>query len=445
MRSWHLAADWRQSVTNTDDVADPPERVGNIASHKFMNAACRLSPNRSSCCIDSRHPQHPATIAQESRPDLPVCFISASRIAMPFYQDLNDYRQLPDSNYPDKHKWIAQRLLALRHDLNLRIVRGRRSDSLIVGTWNLRAFDGGLPRLPESIHYIAEIIAAFDICALQELRPNLEPIRRLKTLLGPNWEYFLTDVSDHEGGNDERMAFFYNTDKVIFRNIIGEIVIPKSVLPGGNQIARTPFFAAFQAGWFRFTLCSSHIIYGDDHALRAAEVAAITDALAKRAKVEDQVFIFLGDMNIEDANHPIMAALKNSKMKLAPVPPSNLGGDKPFDQIAYTEHGASTRKTRLLRSGAFDWRNAVYGPAKMPDPGAPPDPANVIRKTDLENIAHYAPIVAAHRRAHGEAPHADFQRSYAQWVTYEMSDHLPVWVELETDYSDEYLERFVIG
>lgn len=362
---------------------------------------------------------------------------------MPFYIDLNNYKKHPNPNYPDQHKWIAERLLALRYDLNMAIVKDRRPNSLIVGTWNIRAFDGGLPRLPESFHYIAEVVSTFDICAIQELKPDLEPIRRLKKLLGPNWDYFVTDTCDHEGGNAERMAFFYNTDKVIFRNIIGEIVIPSDVLPTGHQIARSPFFAAFQAGWFRFTLCSSHIIYGDDHSLRAAEITAITKALAKRARREDQVFIFLGDMNIESNDGVIMTALKDSEMHLAPVPASNLGGDKPYDQIAYTVKGKSTRKTRLLRSGAFDWRNAVFGPANDHDPNAPDDPEYVIRKTHDENIAHYEPIVAAHREENGKDAHTNFRKSFKQWMTYEMSDHLPVWAELETDYSNEYLARFL--
>lgn len=316
---------------------------------------------------------------------------------------------------------------------------------MIVGTWNIRAFDGGLPRLDESLHYIAEVIATFDICALQELKPNLEPIKKLKRLLGPNWDYFLTDVCTHEGGNSERMAFFFNTDKVFFRNIIGEIIIPSDKLPTGHQIARSPFFAAFQAGWFKFTLCSSHIVYGDDHTLRAAEITAITEALTKRAKVEDQVFIFLGDMNIESEDGLIMNALKNSDMELAPVPPSNLGGDKPYDQIAYTVKGKSTRKTRLLRSGAFDWRNAVFGPALKPDPTAPDDPEYVIRKTDAENIAHYEPIATALRKEYKKKPYSNFTKSYKQWTTFEMSDHLPVWAELETDYSNEYLAKFTAG
>ncbi len=62
---------------------------------------------------------------------------------------------------------------------------------------------------------------------------------------------------------------------------------------------------------------------------------------------------------------------------------------------------------------------------------------------DADFRTHYTPIVAAHRAIHGKDPYADFAGFYDQWMTHEMSDHLPIWVELETDYSDGYLQRFV--
>ena len=156
---------------------------------------------------------------------------------MPRYIDLKNYgRAIPDKDdptkepYPGKDKWIAERLLALRHDLRQKITDKRRADSLIVASWNLVAFDGGRPRLDESFHYLAEIISCFDICALQEIKPDLGPLKRLIWLLGPNWDYFVTDAGHHEGANSERMAFVYNTDKVFFRKLVGEIVFPRSAL-----------------------------------------------------------------------------------------------------------------------------------------------------------------------------------------------------------------------
>ena len=331
---------------------------------------------------------------------------------MAFYHDLKGYG-------PEKAAWIAQRLLELRADLELQIRVRRRSNSLIIGSWNIRAFDDGRPRMDESFHYIAEIIDNFDICAVQEVKSDLAPLRRLVKLLGPSWDFFVSDVTEGGPGNRERMAFLYNRNRVRFRNLIGELVLPQEALIEGRQIARSPFFASFQAGWFRFTLCSAHILYGGtgprDHALRAAEIAAISDALIKRSNAEDEVYVLLGDMNIEAADDSIMQAMTDRRLHVPLFGPTNLGGTKHYDQIAFTKDHV---KTRLLNKGCFDWRSAVYRPGDMD---------------------HYR----SHANAMRDAPYKDFSRSYKTWATYEMSDHLPIWIELEVDYSDDYLRRFV--
>ena len=185
-------------------------------------------------------------------------------------------------------------------------------------------------------------------------------------------------------------------------------------------------------------------VFGDDLGARAEEIAAITKALTKRAKKEDQVFVFLGDMNIPSREDEVWQALVDSDMEVPFFEPTNMKGDKFYDQIAYTVKGAATRKTRLIRNGVFDWRNAVFGPSQERDPDAPDDPEFVSRISDAEHIAHYEPINAAMRIAYGKTPYANFASQYAtNFMTFEMSDHLPIWVELEVDYSDAYLARFL--
>ena len=365
---------------------------------------------------------------------------------MAFYHPLKYYKKYPDPDYPNKASWISSRLLTLRHDLHQNIKKDRHPNSLIIGSWNIRAFDDGILRLDESYHYIAEIIDHFDICAIQEVKSDLAPLRRLVKLLGPNWDFFVSDVSIHKGGNNERMAFVYNTNRVFFRNLIGEIVLPKETLIAGEQVARSPFFASFQAGWFKFSLCSSHIIYGNDLDLRAAEIKSIADILVKRAKKEDQVHIFLGDMNIEKKDDKIMQALKDSKLTVPDFGPTNMNGKRWFDQMAFTEKGKAGNKTRLLRHGTFDWRHAVFGP--HPRTEAPPlsavDIANgKYRPSSTEILNHYEKKVEKIREKHNKTPYVNWSKSYKNWTTYEMSDHLPIWMELEIDYSDDYLRRYL--
>jgi len=366
---------------------------------------------------------------------------------MAYYQNLKRYSN-KDKSYPNKQDWIASRLLTLRHDLNEEIEKDRRPNSLIIGSWNIRAFDGGMPRLDESYHYIAEIIDHFDVCALQEIKTDLYPLERLVKLLGPNWDYFVSDVSTHTGGNSERIAFVYNKNKVFFRNLIGEIVLDNDeLIDKKNQIARTPFFASFQAGWFKFSLCSAHIIFGNDLGLRSEEIQAVANALVKRAKKEDQVHIFMGDMNIESPDDEVMQALKASKLNVPDFGPTNMAGDRWFDQIAFTEKGIAKRRTKLLRHGKFDWRQAVFSTLEAKDlkPLTPADEQNGLSRPDKkDNIKHYRNIVKAIRKKHGKKEYANWDSNYSGWTTHEMSDHLPIWIELEVDYSDEYLQQFVV-
>ena len=300
--------------------------------------------------------------------------------------------------------------------------------------------------MDESYHYIAEIIDHFDICAIQEVKSDLDPLRRLVKLLGPSWDFFVSDVSIHKGGNNERMAFVYNKNKVIFRNLIGEIVLPKEDLIADEQVARSPFFASFQAGWFKFSLCSAHIVYGDDLDLRASEIKTIADILVKRAKKEDQVHIFLGDMNIEKKDDKIMKALKDSKLTVPDFGPTNMNGNRWFDQMAFTEKGKAGSKTRLLRHGTFDWRHAVFGPhpkTDAPELTKQNGLEGKYRPTKEEILNHYENKVEKNRIEHGKKPYVNWSKSYKNWTTYEMSDHLPIWMELEIDYSDDYLRRYL--
>ena len=337
---------------------------------------------------------------------------------MAMYKDLRRYDDA-------KADFIASKLLALRELLETQITAGRNPDSLIIGSWNIREFDSGKggERLDESYHYIAEIIDCFDICAVQEIRDELGPLQRLVRLLGPNWDYFVTDVTAGRKGNSERMAFLYNKNKVFFRNLVGEIVLSSRDLVNNVQFARTPFFAAFQAHWFRFVLCSTHIYYGaasgEKKLHRVKEIEAIAENLEARARKEGEVYVLLGDMNIVDPEDPTMKALTKRDFSLPDFGPTNLGGTKHYDQIAFTGEG---QRVRLLRYGVLDYRPVVFLE---------------------EERDHYEKLANRHPDDETKPRWENWARYYKTWVTHQMSDHLPIWVELEIDYSNDYLRQFV--
>lgn len=342
---------------------------------------------------------------------------------MAMYKDLRSYQRTD----ADKADFIANKLLLLRESLGPQINNGRRANSLIVGSWNIREFDSGKggARLDETYHYLAEIVDCFDICAIQEIRDDLEPLRRLVRLLGPGWDYFVTDVTAGSKGNRERMAFLYDRNKMFFRNLIGEIVLPENALVHGLQFARTPFFAAFQAHWFKFVLCTAHAFYGaergEKYERRVKELDLLTGEIAKRAKKEGEVYIILGDMNVVDRDDATFKAINKHGVMVPDFGPTNLGGNKFYDQLAFTGQG---KDVRLLRFGTIDWRDTVFLP---------------------EEADHYEPLGNVDPKDRRKNRYKNWSKSYKTWATHQMSDHLPIWVELEIDYSDEYLEKFLLA
>jgi hypothetical protein len=152
---------------------------------------------------------------------------------MPFYADLRQRDgESPDES--ERKRRIADRLLKLRAGLRDEIGtpgggnEGRRR-FLRLATWNIREFDATSygPRLKEAIYFIAEIISHFDLVAIQEVREDLEALDRVRRVLGSDWRYICTDVTEQSRGNKERLAFLYNASQVSFRGVAGELTVAK--------------------------------------------------------------------------------------------------------------------------------------------------------------------------------------------------------------------------
>lgn len=404
-----------------------------------------------------------------------------------------------------------------------------RLTTVRIGTWNIREFGntkyGGRDTY-EPLYYMAEIISNFDIAAIQEVRDDMKEFRNLLRILGPDWDYIATDVTDGGAGNGERMVFLFDRNRVRFRHIAGELTLPdgKKVLasfgerirlengialqlpagvdlsgvykarslkkdgivkleedveiplpegtslglpegsalavtrrtevtrppgtrgevsvkvPSGTvtgenfrlrfpgealdqsfkQFARTPFVVSFQAGWLKIDLATVHIYFGDNEdekllAQRKREIARLTEALGDRAAKEIRnnpdspvLTAVLGDFNILSAEHETMEALQDNGFEvpeeIQSIPGSNVEKTKAYDQIAFWEPKRNRGYVRvdIRGAGVFDFYEHVYR---------------------LDEHAVYEP-----------------EGSYKTWRTYKMSDHLPMWIELVSDFSDAYID-----
>lgn len=408
-----------------------------------------------------------------------------------------------------------------------------RMATVRIGTWNIREFGntkyGGRDTY-EPLYYMAEIISNFDIAAIQEVRDNMREFLELRGILGPEWDYIATDVTDGGAGNGERMVFLFNRNRVRFRHIAGELTLPdgKKVLasfgeriklenglalklppatnlsgvyearslkasngtikleedleislpegaylslpvgstlaltkgtevtrppgtsgkvevqvPQGSvagenfrlrfpgeaidqsfkQFARTPFVVSFQSGWIKIDLATVHIYFGDNEnekllEQRKREIFRLTEALGNRAAKEmgnnpenPVLTAVLGDFNIISSEHETMEALQANgfevPQEIRQIPGSNVDKTKAYDQIAFWD---PSRKRGYVHvdvrgAGVFDYYEHVYR---------------------LDERPTYQP-----QRSEG---------SSKTWRTYKMSDHLPMWIELTSDFSDAYID-----
>jgi hypothetical protein len=223
-----------------------------------------------------------------------------------------------------------------------------------------------------------------------------------------------------------------------------EVQIPAQIVEGCNfglrfpedtfddslrQFARTPFLISFRLGWLKLNLCTVHIYYGSNDSVnklnqRKREIELLTAALAKKARREfredkESFLGVLGDFNIIGKNHPTMKALESNGFYIPPdlksIPGTNVARDKAYDQIAFwmpNERSTNYSKLEITGANVFDFYQYIY---------------------TAEDEEVY--------RAEGEKINGlKTATSYASWRTYKMSDHLPMWVALKNDFSEEYLE-----
>jgi exonuclease III len=354
---------------------------------------------------------------------------------MPFYPNLKT--AISNSNYANKVEklnHVARKLLKLKEAIKAQIPSKTREDKLLLATFNIREFDSNNkkngPRTTESMYYIAEIIAAFDIVALQEINQDLRPFRQLMKILGPDYNYFITDITEGVSGNGERMAFVYDQKKVLFRNLAGEVVLPMAKDKSTLQFARSPYLVGFQAGWFKFNLCTVHIYYGKDTGeqfeRRVKEIEDLSLFFEKRAKEDGENFILLGDFNILNHEDRTMKALQKGGFKIPEAlsknrPGSNVKKDKYYDQIVYNESKNIIKFSG--EAGVFDFFEIVYN--------------------DQEKGLYYEDFKNAMQRNGKPSDETTYQKEFGEWKTYQMSDHLPLWVEFDINFSEDYLKALI--
>jgi endonuclease/exonuclease/phosphatase family metal-dependent hydrolase len=328
---------------------------------------------------------------------------------------------------------VGLTLRALETALDSNVPSRQLDRNLLVASWNIRGLGGYTPKWTTTrndspkrnladLHYIAEIISRFDIVAVQETKDNLEALRIIMSLLGPDWGLLMSDVTYGDKGNFERLGYVFDMRRVRPSGLAGELVLSPEQLKAlrkvreahpfpsddvtdvddpakreqiqlerefGGQIDRTPYIASFMTAGRPFMLATVHIVWGKqgDVERRAEETGLLADLLLRAIEGPDGKqpddfranLLALGDFNVERDDDPIVAALTQRGMATAEVLADKRrttsdrpggGGKIAYDQFAWFPPATNlpgALRLPVLQGDSFPWDDHILSDAASKD------------------------------------------------------------------------------
>lgn len=314
------------------------------------------------------------------------------------------------------HGTVSRDIAAGLRELQKRIAAHNLPESsldktLKIATWNIREFGNpGHQRSEKSLHYIAEILGQFDLIGIVELRDNVSEMAEVLKILGPYWDIVYSDFIEDRGGNRERVGYVYDKRACTFTGLAGnanELRKPKkSEYIPEESWWRKPFMASFRSGNFDFIVLTTHIRWGKVEADRERELRLLANYVYARTVKDqsiDRDIIVMGDFNIPSLDSPLYKAVTKRGLcmpkGLAGISGSNLKKDASYDQILFNP---VYTKSITDQGGVLDFIGDGWGKL-YPEAKKPLD----------------------------------------QNFTYQLSDHMPLWIMIDTDTDAEQLEQIL--
>jgi endonuclease/exonuclease/phosphatase family metal-dependent hydrolase len=255
-----------------------------------------------------------------------------------------------------------------------RAIPERTGGRLLLATWNIANL-GVQKRRPKDYELIAEIIGWFDLVALQETNDDLTGLRGIQAQLPDRYRALFSDP----GGNKERYAFLFDSERVELLEEVGRVTVPPRELPAVKLpgvarkfegFDRNPYLASFRAGRLTFVLADVHLYFGaggraalERRCLEAFAIGRWADSRKDDEHAFTANVLALGDFNlpVRDAGDPVFAALTAKGLHLPPhstqVGGSNLNDDAQYDQMAVFP---GPMEEAIERSGVFDFDGALF-------------------------------------------------------------------------------------
>ena len=226
----------------------------------------------------------------------------------------------------------------------------REYGSVLLGSFNIRKLGSSRSRNPDTWEFLADVCRSFDLLAVQEVMDDLSGLRRLMSLLGPEFSMVVSDqtgVFPGEPGVGERLGFIYRWNTVERMEVASDVTYDRTKVIDSIASdyetfteAMTPYaerLADYRAGWRRrkprlnlrvflsfirqpfcvafriaghpgtqpleFMAVNAHLYFGNYITDRRQEFNALIDWLMSRPKANSSAyypnFMLSGDLNLD--------------------------------------------------------------------------------------------------------------------------------------------------
>lgn len=229
----------------------------------------------------------------------------------------------------------------------------REYGSVLMGSFNIRKLGSSRSRSADTWEFLADVCRSFDLLAVQEIMDDLSGLRRLMSLLGPEFSMVVSDqtgVFPGEPGVGERLGFIYRWNTVERMEVASDVTYDRSkvidsiasdydaflnaMTPYARRLAdyeagrrktkprlnlpvflsfiRQPFCVAFRVAGhpgtqpYEFMGVNAHLYFGNYITDRRQEFNALIDWLMSRLNANSSAyypnFILFGDLNLDYDN-----------------------------------------------------------------------------------------------------------------------------------------------
>lgn len=233
---------------------------------------------------------------------------------------------------------------------------------------------------------MAGFISFFDLVALQEVMTEDGLIELAEALneKEDKWEYLISPYPVGSGDYKEYYAFVWNSERV-------ELIREEGYYSGKNSkdFERPPYGATFKIGEFDLTLVSCHSIFGDSVSQRRIEALMMIDVYEYYQELDEKEndILLSGDFNIPAYDDSFAKMYSNG------------------DQLYYGID--PTTKTTIGKSGL---------------------------SSSYDNIFYSYKYTSEYT---GNSGIIDFTNGEYRKVRKSISDHLPVFIEVDTSRDDD--------